>query len=128
MAAQTTYKLSKSDLRIINNRKRRERELIRHISILICSVILFFMLIIFWGNSKSVAYDGSEEVLYKYYTNIQIHSGDSLYEISKDYVKEGKLSTKDFINEVVYMNNLESADSIKAGSYIVVPYYDVYHG
>lgn len=124
----TTLRYTPSELRRINCKRRRQRELTLHIIIAVLAVLLFISLFMFWGSSKSVASDGSTEVLYKYYTNIQVSSGDSLYDISKDYVVEGKLSTKDFIKEVVYMNNLESPDSIIAGSYIVVPYYDTYHG
>lgn len=124
----TVSSLSKSDIRIRNNKIRREKELLRHIFIFIISLIIFFMIIIIWGNSKSVASEGNEQVLYKYYTSIEVHPGDTLYDISLNYVKEGKLTSKDFIDEVVYMNNLKSSDSIIAGKHILIPYYDVYHG
>lgn len=123
-----TARYSRSELRIMNNKIRRERELVRHIIIFIISIILFFTILFILGNTKSIASDGAEEVLYKYYTNIKVNPGETLYDIADNYTMEGKLTSKQFIQEVVYINSLESPDKIVSGTYLIVPYYDVYHG
>lgn len=126
MTAQT-LRYSKSELRIINNKIRRERQLVAHIIIFIASIILFFAILFVVGNIKSMASDGSEEVLYKYYTNVKVNPGESLYDIADRYVDNNKLTLDRFIQEVVYINNLESPDKIYSGTCLMVPYYDVYH-
>lgn len=121
MDATALERFEYSELRIINNRKKRNRELKRHIIMAIVGAILFIAISIIAFSQRSVASDGSEEVLYKYYKSIQVCEGDSLTSLSKQYSD----NTKSFVNEVVFINSLENADSIKAGDYIVVPYYDV---
>lgn len=121
MDASTLERFEYSELRIINNRKRRNRELKRHIIMAIIGALLFIVVSIIIFSNKSIASDGSEEVLYKYYKSIQICEGDSLTSLSHEYSD----NTKAFINEVLFINSLENADSIKTGDYIVIPYYDV---
>ena len=117
-----------SEMRIYNNRMQRTRELRRRIIIFVISVFLFIALVVLFSkaDSRSVASDGSEPVLYKYYTKVEVKSGDSLTSISKDYVQCGPTDTEKFIREVMFINNIDNADRIAAGTVIVVPYYDVY--
>lgn len=127
MSTRVSSTLSYSEQRIINNRIRRNRELKRHIIILIISIILFFSLILFFNTVKSIASDGNDEVLYKYYTSVQITSGDTLTSLSGKYAAKGFDSNKDFIDEVIYINNLDENATIYSGQCLVVPYFDVYH-
>lgn len=116
--------LDYSELRIIRNRERRSRELRRHISMVIVGVVLFIFLLVYIFSVKSVASDGSEKGLYKYYKSVQVNAGDTLYDISLEYSADSQA----FIDEVVFINNLNSPEEIKCGEYIIVPYYDVYKG
>ncbi len=117
-----------SEMRIYNNHMQRTRELRRRITIFVISVLLFIVLVIILSkaDSRSIAADGSNPTLYKYYTTVEVKAGDSLTSISEDYVKCGPTDTSKFIREVMFINNIDNADKIVAGSVIVVPYYDVY--
>lgn len=113
--------LSNSELRIINNRLRRHRELRNHIIIFILSICLFITLAVVFFSTKSVASVSPENRLYKYYDSICIESGVTLYDLSLKYSDD----SDDFIKEVMFINNLDEPDDIIAGNYIIVPYYDV---
>lgn len=116
-------RMAYSELRIINNKIRRNKEIKRHIILLALGTILLITLSIFVFSLKGIASDGSTEPLYKYYKSIQIQEGDTLYELSKDC----SVDTKAFISEVVFINSLENANDIKCGEYIVIPYYSARH-
>lgn len=127
MKAQTA-RYNKSELRIINNKIRRERQLKAHIVVFILSIIVFFSILLIVGNTKSMASNRPENELYKYYTNVKVNPGESLYDIADRFIDNNKLTLDRFVQEVVYINSLESPDKIYSGSYLIVPYYDVYHG
>lgn len=117
-----------SERRIIENRRRRERELKRHLLVIVLSIALFVILVLCFCNSKSVASDGSEEVLYKYYKSVMIERGDSLWKISESYAENGYSNFEDYMDEIVFINNLNKESPLICGNYLVIPYYDVYNG
>lgn len=117
-----------SERRIIENRRRREKELKRHLLVVVLSVVLFIILVLLFSNTKSVASDGSEEVLYKYYKSVMIESGDSLWKISESYSENGYSNLNDYMDEIVFINNLNKEAPLICGNYLVIPYYDVYNG
>jgi len=127
IAVLSSKNYSRNELRIINDRINRERQLRRRITVFVVSLFIFISLLILFSANKSMAADSSETVFYKYYTTIEVQPGDTLYTISLDYVVDGKQTSKQFIRDVVYMNSLESEGSLIAGTHIVIPYYDVYH-
>lgn len=122
-----TY-LTETDLRIMRSHKRRVAELKRNIFIFSLSVILFAILAILLFSTKSVASDGSETTLYKYYKSVQIETGDTLYGLADEYLSDGYTSSQELINDIRYINNIDADSILIAGCYIIVPYYDTYNG
>ena len=74
-------------------------------------------------GSKSKIYASSSKEAYKYYTSIQVASGDSLWSISENYLTPEHNDRKEFINEVRQLNHLGESEAIHAGEYLVIPYY-----
>ena len=67
------------------------------------------------------------EPAYKYYTSVQIQSGDTLWSIADLYMTEEYASIDAYIDEVCSINHIAADDTIHAGQYLTVPYYsDVY--
>ena len=62
------------------------------------------------------------EITYKYYTSVEIQSGDTLWTIAQDYYTEEYTDLNEYIYEVCELNHI-SSDEIHAGQYITVPYY-----
>lgn len=123
MSATSNYVYDRSEMRIYNNRIRRQRELRQHIIICVISVLLVFALVFIFSNIKSEASNKSDQILYKHFTSIQVQYGDTLYSIADRYVCESKNTVSSFIKEVKYMNDIENPDYLVAGSYILIPYY-----
>lgn len=72
--------------------------------------------------SSSRANASNEEVLYKYYTSIEVQQGDTLWSIADTYRNEEVVGRESYIDELVSLNNLQN-ETIHAGDYITVAYY-----
>ena len=113
----------KSDLRIKNNKIKRQKELTKHIALTLCTILIISILAITFGSFLSKAKDTNSDVpTYKYFTSIQVKTGDSLYSIANEYIDQSMQSMDSYMNEVIHMNSLDS-DTIHAGQYLIVPYY-----
>lgn len=123
MSATPNYVYDRSEERIMRNRIRRQRELRQHIIICIISILLVFAIVFILGTTRSEASQKSDQILYKHYTSIQVHYGDTLYSIAEKYVEPSKNTVSSFIKEVSYMNDINNPDLLVAGQYISIPYY-----
>ena len=107
-------------------RIRRTRQIFERTLLTICLIALLAI-----GSSailtKATTREEAKNVYYKYYTQIEIQEGDSLWKIAGQYMKNGPYeSRKDYMNEVSRINQLSSTTIIE-GQHLVVPYYeDVY--
>ncbi len=104
-------------------RIRRTRQIIERVLLTVCLITLLAI-----GGSailtKATTTEEAKNVYYKYYTQIEIQSGDSLWEIAGKYMVNGPYeSRKDYMNEIVELNQLSSTKIIK-GQHLIVPYYE----
>ncbi len=111
-------------------KRKYRRERIRRTKQIFERVLLTFCLITLLAVgssailSKATTPDEVETVYYKYYAQIEIQEGDSLWELAGEYMEHGPYeSRKDYINEVVEMNGLSSSKII-AGQNLIMPYYE----
>lgn len=56
------------------------------------------------------------------FTSIQVHSGESMWEISKRYYSSEYKSMNRYIRKIMSLNHMTSED-IHAGAYLIIPYY-----
>ena len=56
------------------------------------------------------------------YESIQIHDGDTLWSLAKEY-NTSELSINDYVKEIKELNNL-SSDYINDGNYLIIPVYN----
>ena len=68
-----------------------------------------------WGNVES-------EKRYKYYTTVYVERNMTLWDIADEYMTEEYKDKRDYIDEVLEINQLAS-DNLVYGSTICVPYY-----
>lgn len=108
--------------RALVKRRNRQKEVCRNTILLAASFIVVILCVCFVSGFSAQAQDMSTQMSYKYFKSIYIEAGDSLWSIGKEYADEHYTSVASYINEVKQMNSLES-DSIKTGSYLIVPYY-----
>lgn len=121
----STLPVSKWDVRIRDNKKKRNAEIRKHIFQLIFAAGFICIVLFFINSMISEAGDAKEEdISVKCYKNICVEQGETLTSIARTYADEVHYETIDsYIQEVVYMNHLKSADDISAGFYLIIPYY-----
>ena len=111
--------------RIRRNKLRRKRELRHHIMIFASVTALIIIAVsITAGSISSKAQDQDSETYYKYYTSIEIQSGDTLWSLAGTHADDRFMSRQEFINEVTRTNHLLSSD-IQQGDHLIIPYYSV---
>ena len=118
-----------SEQRIRNNKLRRSRELRRHrrVGLLILFMTIFFLSTFFSLRIKAES-NPNNEVLSKYYTSIQVKSGDTLWHYANQYGNSQYYkNSKEYVNEVMKINSLRN-DTIITGQYLILPYYGPAHG
>ena len=84
-------------------------------SIMILSCLLGKTLVTASGEERESGYD-------RYYTNIEIRPGDSLWSIAERYRSNSGMEIRQYISELKEINGLVS-DSIEAGDSLTVVYY-----
>lgn len=121
----STLPVSKWDMRIRDNKRRRNAEIRKHIFLLIFALVFICIVLFYINGMISKAGDAKEEEFsFKYYKNICVEQGETLTSIARIYADEAHYETLDsYIREVVYMNHLKNADDICAGYCLIIPYY-----
>lgn len=115
--------MTTNERRIRNNKIRRQRQLRRNIMITIITAVLIVIFSIGGFTTYSKAQDKESVVLYKYYTNIEVKYGETLWDIAETYFCEDKYKNYEhYITEVMQINGLYN-EEVSAGSYLIVPYY-----
>ncbi len=119
----TALLLYKSDIRRLRNRRRRQRQLKRNLTLGIVTCILIASLSIAFGSILVHAQSRDAATLYKYYTSVEVQSGETLWSIAQaklDSVHYADAQT--YIREVMEINHLAD-EKIVTGQYLIVPYY-----
>ena len=109
--------------RILLIRKKKEmkrKKRICRLSIIAATMVILFTGFVLFKNVAKASAD--EQHLKKYYKSEMVHSGDTLWSIASEN-KLGYDNTKEFIEEVVFINHLQNPDDIQSGEYLIIPYY-----
>lgn len=93
-------------------------------------IFLFFMTLIMmfgigvgFGTLLTRAEEPEKGLAYKYYANIEIERGDTLWELADTYMDPQHYEDRThYINEVMNINHMVT-DQLISGQKIIVPYY-----
>lgn len=99
--------------------KMKKKELVIGTITLTAAVIISICFILSEGIDTQAAL---AEPSYKYYTNIRVQKGDTLWDIAQLYITDDYRDVHDYIEEVCSINHI-TGDEIRDGQYITVPYY-----
>ena len=87
-------------------------------------LVLFVMVLsCFFGKTLVMASEEENQVVYeRYYTDIEIEKGYTLWSIAKTYNKNSGMEIREYIREVKQMNRMVS-DDIEAGESLTIVYF-----
>lgn len=60
---------------------------------------------------------------YRYYKEVRIENGDTLWSIAKAYTDGSISAITECMEDICSINHLGKYDTLKSGNYIIVPYY-----
>lgn len=120
---KSVYDMTDRELRIYKRKLRRQREIRRKLMMGIMTFCLILVCAVSYHALQSNASTGDEEFNFKYYTNITVEYGETLWDIADEYIDYKEYKNKNaYIAEVQSINHLED-DAIRAGQHLIVPYY-----
>ena len=106
-------------------RQRKSRRTIKRAIVLsVFSLLLVISLSLGCFSIWSKAQDKDEVQFYKYYTNIEVKYGDTMWDIAARYCDDHYADYHSYIDEVMRINRMLEPE-LKAGSSLIVPYYSV---
>lgn len=97
---------------------RRQKRLLL-MAFLCLAIVIASLCFSFITNADSA----SRRHAYKYYTDVTVTEGQTLWDIALHYITEEYDSPKAYIKEVKDINSLLDEDQIYRGQRLVVPYY-----
>lgn len=102
---------------------RQQKMRRKMILLFLLTLMIMFGIGVGFGTLLTRAEETEQAPSYKYYANIEIQSGDTLWDIADSYMDSAHyMSRIDYINEVMSINNMVT-DRLISGQKIIVPYY-----
>ena len=113
--------------RAIRNHKRairRKREIRRNIFMVVAGISLILILSFLHKSVVTNASVLTTKTYCKYYESIMIEEGDTLWAFANEFSDELHYDNIfEYIEEVCFINHIDSNENLVAGNYIVLPYY-----
>jgi len=114
-----TSHASSADMREVKAGGSRHRVLVIIVMVLFLTVLAVLLRSSFAKAAGGSADNGNS---LKYYRELQISYGDSLWSIASENLdRSGHQNVEDYVQEIKSVNGLTS-DTIHAGNYLVIPY------
>ena len=112
------YKAGDEKMSRKNRLRRKQIKRNRRISLCMSILSVSFLLAVFFCNFEVVA---EKPAVYKYYTEIRVDRGDTLWSIADRYMSEEYMSRRAYAKEIQEINNIGC--ELQYGQRILVPYY-----
>ena len=104
-------------------RMKRQKEIQHKCLVFIMTLCLVIIGTVSYHSIKTSASTG-EDLYFKYYTNISVEHGDTLWSIAGEYMNDDYYTDRNtFIAEVQSINHLDAEGTLKSGQNLIVPYY-----
>lgn len=115
--------ITEREYRNYKRKVRRQREIRNKIIYTVLTLGIVLVAVLSLHSITSQAQDENVEVTYKYFTNMEVEQGGSLWNIAQENIDYNFYdSIQEYVDEVIDMNNL-SDETIVAGQSIVIPYF-----
>ena len=116
--------ISEREYRNYRWKVRRQREVRNHILVFAFTICLIIGMVISYHSIISFAETdtNTDDLSFKYYREIEVQYGDSLWSIAEEYGGDHYKTSLEYIKEVKNINHMHT-DVIKEGQKLIVPYY-----
>ena len=102
---------------------RKQREKRKMILLIVLTLVVIFVIGMGFGSMITRAKEPAAPAMYKYYANVEIQDGDTLWDLAGDYMDVAHYEDRmDYINEVMTINGMHDTCLIE-GRKIILPYY-----
>lgn len=114
--------MTRTDYRIVKRDLHREKLLwlYRTAAMILCSMLLLVVMVTAITTNAS---DDIADPRIKYYTSVRVQEGDSLWDLSEDFLSDEYSGRSEYIKEVQQLNHLTDGQAILEDAYLVFPYY-----
>ena len=100
---------------------RNHKIMSRIIKIMAVSALLITAFIVILANNNQAQAEEDSHAI-KQYRSVEVEPGDTLWGFASEYADGHYSSIQEYIDELMFINNL-SSDQIIAGSRIIITYY-----
>lgn len=120
---KSIYEMTDRELRAYKRSLKQKIAFRRKCMMCVMTLCLIIACAVSYHSIKSSANTG-EDLTFKYYTNITVSYGETLWDIADIYMDYEQYDDKaEYIAEVKNINHLDAEGNIKAGQFLVVPYF-----
>ena len=121
---KSVYRMTDRELRLYKRQLRRKQQIRRRVFTMITTICVIVFCAVSYQGIRSLASSGEDQLKFKYYTQVTVAYGETLWDLSDDYINYDEYKNKkEYIAEVQSINHLAEEDSIRAGQTLIVPYY-----
>ena len=121
---KSVYRMTDRELRLYKRQLRRKQQIRRRVFTMITTICVIVFCAVSYQGIRSLASSGEEQLKFKYYTQVTVAYGETLWDLSDDYINYDEYKNKkEYIAEVQSINHMAEEDSIRAGQTLIVPYY-----
>ena len=121
---KSVYQMTDRELRLYKRQLRRKQQIRRRIFTMIATICVIVFCAVSYHGIRSLASSGDDQLKFKYYTQVTVAYGETLWDLSDDYIDYEEYKDKtEYVEEVQSINHLVEEDTIRAGQTLIVPYY-----
>ena len=121
---KSVYRMTDRELRLYKRQLRRKQQIRRRIFTMIATICVIVFCAVSYHGIRSLASSGDDQLKFKYYTQVTVAYGETLWDLSDDYIDYEEYKDKtEYVEEVQSINHLVEEDTIRAGQTLIVPYY-----
>ena len=121
---KSVYRMTDRELRAYKRQQKRRKQLQRRICTMMATICMIVVCAVAFHGIRSMASNGEDQLKFKYYTQVTVAYGETLWDLSDSYIDYEEYKDKnEYIVEVQSINHLTEEGSVRAGQTLIVPYY-----
>ena len=121
---KSVYRMTDRELRAYKRQQKRRKQLQRRICTMMATICMIVVCAVAFHGIRSMASNGENQLKFKYYTQVTVAYGETLWDLSDRYIDYEEYKDKnEYIAEVQSINHLTEEGSVRAGQTLIIPYY-----